>query len=543
MKQRYRLILVDDEKAVIRGIQKVFDLPSLGFELEGTYQNPETALAEISETRPDLVITDIKMPQMDGLQLAGAVKKQFPNAEIVLFSGYSDFAYAQQAVKLGVSDYITKPIKKSAFIAMMQEMYRRIDEKKKNGDYFQYLQEFAIENQDELKNKFFMDLAEDEMEDPDSARTVFDNLKPEFDFDTCRYFLVQVHIARLPEGADEVSLSGEILQRLLAALSGLGKEIFFQDDENLFLMLHETGGNAPGEAKRIAEEFCRDKAAEGIRLTPGISSVKTGLQQFFCAASETRRAIYMSEMNLSDSASGWNILPEKGMEMPYAVLEDFFRAISIGDREGGREALAQLYRDDHGKTNALYLDYCSSISFLIILRMFAIEGRYNPDRSFLDRKLLKIKVLEREYPSAEAQKKLIDSLADQLSELMNSEEGQQSSRVVNLAMEYIDKNYEKNLSIQEISDNIGISKNYLCNLFKKELNTTVIHYMTNVRIDKAKKLLTDTGMKMADISKAVGFNDYTYFSQLFKRNTGSTLSAWRKAHTERNLTAHVSENR
>ncbi len=111
--------------------------------------------------------------------------------------------------------------------------------------------------------------------------------------------------------------------------------------------------------------------------------------------------------------------------------------------------------------------------------------------------------------------------------MMKGQEGS-TSKTVLAALKYIDSHFSENISLQEVADNINISKNYLCDIFKKEIGVTFINYVTSLRIDKAKWYLEHTDMKMYEVSGAVGYNDYAYFSQIFKKNTGVTLSSYRK---------------
>ena len=102
------------------------------------------------------------------------------------------------------------------------------------------------------------------------------------------------------------------------------------------------------------------------------------------------------------------------------------------------------------------------------------------------------------------------------------------SKMIRAALDYINEHFHENISPMDVAENINISKNYLCDIFKKELGVTFINYVTNLRIEKAKEYLTGTDMKMYEVSNAVGYNDYAYFSQIFKKHTGKTLSSYRK---------------
>lgn len=117
--------------------------------------------------------------------------------------------------------------------------------------------------------------------------------------------------------------------------------------------------------------------------------------------------------------------------------------------------------------------------------------------------------------------------------MVNPEGDQSATKIVRDALNYIKKHYNENISLTDVAEHVNVNKSYLCDVFKKEQNVTIINYMTNLRIEKAKELLVHTDMKMYEISVEVGYNDYTYFSQIFKRNTGSTLSEFRKKYARK----------
>ena len=112
--------------------------------------------------------------------------------------------------------------------------------------------------------------------------------------------------------------------------------------------------------------------------------------------------------------------------------------------------------------------------------------------------------------------------------LIGQQEVAAPSKTILSALEYINAHFSENISLTYVAEAINISKNYLCDIFKKELCVTFINYVTNLRIEKAKEYLSNTDMKMYEVSDAVGYSDYAYFSQIFKKHTGITLSAYRR---------------
>lgn len=149
----YTMVLLDDEKIVLQGIQKVCEKEDCGFLVKGAFVDPLKALDALPELRPHLIITDVRMPQMDGLEFAKRAKEILPESEIVILSGYRDFTYAQTAMKIGVSDYLLKPIKKADFSDMLHRMYARIEAKSGQAAYYQVLDGYARGLVDWLEKK------------------------------------------------------------------------------------------------------------------------------------------------------------------------------------------------------------------------------------------------------------------------------------------------------------------------------------------------------------------------------------------------------
>lgn len=277
----YSMVILDDERIVLQGIQKLCQKEDFGFVIKGAFVDSLKALDALPGLRPHLIITDVRMPQMDGLEFAKRAKEILPESEIVILSGYRDFSYAQTAMQIGVSDYLLKPIKKTDFGDMLHRMYERLEAKIGQAAYYQVLDGYARE------------------------------------------------------------LVGE------------------------------------EEVKHV------------------VSSVQP---------------------------------------------------VNVAQRPG----------------------------------VLAKEGEQSP------------------------------------------------TKIVRDALYYIRRHYNENISLTDVAEHINVNKSYLCDVFKKEQKVTILQYMTNLRIEKAKELLLHTDMKMYEISVEVGYNDYTYFSQIFKRNTGETLSEFRK---------------
>lgn len=524
---KYRLILLDDEEIVTNGIQRVFDLEGSGFEVVGIFHNPEKVLEQLESLRPDMIITDVKMPQMDGLEFSRQAKGVFPDVEIVILSGYDDFSYAQAAIKLGIRDYLLKPLKKADFNAMLGSMYQRIAEKKAQNLYYQSLQEFVENNYAEFKNNFFLDLADGAEYDPIQYQTIVQ--RDGKDVLNASYLLIKLDIYKMPMEMDYMSEVGRLSQQVNDELSEFGCVEEFSADESLYFLLYHIAEEDVCDVTTSANDFVEAMRQEGIILTVGISQLHHGPKEFFAARNDCIRQLFMKEMHIDESSEANPVRhSEINLTIPYAEIENLFRGISTGNAESVEEAIEKVYSVQGDPDKMLYREYGVTITFLILLRMCQMQNKYEASRHIVNTELLDLGYLQKTRPTMERKKELVRTCSAALLELVSGRESSEPSKMIMAALNYINQHFCENISLTEVAENINISKNYLCDIFKKELGITFMNYVTNLRIEKAKDYLANTDMKMYEVSDAVGYSDYAYFSQIFKKHTGTTLSAYRR---------------
>lgn len=491
----YRILLLDDEEIVIRGIQKVFRLQEYGFEVAGTFQNPLKALESLQELNPDLIITDVKMPQMDGLEFAREAKKVLPDAEIVILSGHDDFSYAQAAVKIGVSDYLLKPIKKDDFISMLCRMREKIEQKQTHITHYNQLQELVKNSYMELKNRFFLALTEDD--EYDEALHGMLKKHEQYEFSDEPFMLIIIGTDRIPTSGDYMSELGKLTQELETTLIDFGKVEDFWSDENLYFILYDLNPQLQEEVMDTVYALIEAKKSEGFLLTAAFSQIRNGIRELFHARNDCIRQIFLKGANIdADSEANPGNSRELNLTIPYTGIENLFHAISLNDRSGIDEIIQQIYENPGSNTHILYRDYFSSITFLILLRIYQMQNKYEAADEIAKQELLDLKNLRKEYPTVDDQKKLVSETSVKLADVIAGQKVAAPSKIIQTALGYINEHFGDNISLQDVADNISISKNYLCDLFKKEIGVTFINYVTNLRIEKAKEYLANTDMKM-----------------------------------------------
>lgn len=523
----YRLLLLDDEEIVTRGIQKVFDLEKSGFQVVGVFQNPQKALESLPGLQPDLMITDIKMPQMSGLDFAAEAKQLLPESEIVILSGYGDFGFAQSAVKIGVSDYLLKPIKKDDFQQMLDTMHAKLEEKKTQKQQADNMALLLQNSYTELKNRFFLSLAEDNVFDEKLYQTLQKHHTMDV-FDT-DFLLVKVDFDQAYLHGDYMSEIGKLIRDSEGKFADFGFVEAFLSDESLYFYVYNMKASDEEMVRQETSLLVEEKRQKGIQLVCGISHMYYGIRELFRARNDCIRRIFMQRANIDEHSAANPIQTDEiNVHMPYEEIETLFHMITTGEMEGLSYILQKIYELPEDKIPILLLDYSCSVTFLILLRVYQLQFKFGLDQQIVSHRELDLHVLKREYPSMEIQRNLVEKKLVTVAEQIAVQEMAAPSKMIRAALDYINAHFHENISLLDVAENINISKNYLCDIFKKELGVTFINYVTNLRIEKAKEYLTGTDMKMYEVSNAVGYNDYAYFSQIFKKHTGKTLSSYRK---------------
>ncbi len=527
---QYKLVLIDDEEIVLMGIQKTYHMENYGFELVECFTSPTKALSSLKDLQPDLIITDIRMPRMSGLELAQKAKELLPDVEIVIMSGYDDFSYAQAAVKVGVQDYLLKPVKKEDYENMLLTLHHKIEEKKSQKADVTHLKKEVKIRENEIKNYFFLDLMEEPFCPSPRLQKTYESLG--LDFIAADFFLLKFDYSDAVFIEDTMSTLDHMMREFTEELESFGDVEAFYSDEYLFFLLYNVTEDLSSVILEVARDYADHHTSTGLQLSLGMSDYHNGIEELFAANCECNRLLWTAHMDLEEMTDDFTYLRNHHMSIPYADLEDLFQSITANNKEGLLHAIGKIYSLPRTLPSPLAENYTYSLTFLILLRMYQIQSTTYAGRRFIPIELQQLKNLRSLYPKIQEQEDLIRQISISIMEYMKDQEVTTSAPSKNVArvLEYINQHYTDNISLAETAHAVGLSKSYLSDIFKKEIGITFLSYITNLRIEKAKLLLSDSNMKMYEISDAVGFQDYTYFSQIFKKKVGMTLSDYRKTH-------------
>ena len=532
----YRILLADDEEEVRKGIIRKMDWERLGFLVAGDAENGEDALEKIEQLKPDVVMTDIRMPYMDGLTLAAKIRQKYPSIKILIFSGFDDFEYAQQAIKLKVTEYILKPVNVEELTEILNRVRESLDEEIEQRRNVRLLRESYQNSLPILRELFLNDLVRGNV----LAREVSPKLEEyEIDLLGARKWLAAVVNVEPEERAEGQPLSRQQEQKLIPIsvrqlvednLKGYFRFTIFNSTGGLTILTAidehntQTGfidllGNICKEVRRILEVTVTIGVGyNSPRLEEMGKSYQSALDALgYKAIVGAGGTIYINDME--PVSLGKLQLEEKDE----AELE---AQIKFGTRETIESAVRTLAAQmEDAKVHARqYQVYMLSLAGCItrLMQQYDMDLRqiFDGDGGFM-------RFLGNGQSREEFTEWLIDT-ACQINEAMNRRRDTATRQVIEEAKRYIHEHYqEPELSVEMICRQLHMSPAYFSTMFRKETGKTYVAYLTEVRLNKAVELLNETNDKTYVIARKVGYQEQNYFSYVFKKKFGVSPTKFR----------------
>lgn len=538
-----RVIIADDEEKVCRLIDHLIDWTELNMELAGVAMNGIEALAMIKEKKPDLVLTDIRMPGYDGLELLKRARKCNPNIEFIIITGHSQFEYAQTAIRYGVKDYILKPVKKQQLGATLKEVKDRYNKLHEAEEMGKIQQERIKRNEGQLRTFWLGSLLEEETQEALAREEVNKKYGYNFRVGVFQAFMVRADLVK-NESMRMVSLR-KTLEVLYAKAVVMLKDalapICFEAEvcvaEETVAGILNYRPEKMNEVRILLKSFIKDFGVE-INIFEEIQfhlSVSKADENFGLLQEKMKNARYAMEQRVFTSQAVFlENVPELGewnAEEAYKTFSSEVRqSMDFQNTEYIQKAIERLKEEVWEKKVCgwqLLKVVCD------VYHLFLISSLFQKEICFGNR---------REKEEAFRHKVLLCSSAEHIFSFLmeccvrdlneNSKRiNMRKARPINQAKEYIRENYDQPLTLEELGNVVGFSSSYFSTVFHKETGKTFLEYLTDVRMEEAKRLLRETSRTIESISSEIGMNDYKRFSKLFRRMSGITPKEYRKLYS------------
>lgn len=513
--QSYTILLVDDESEVRKRI--VSKIPDDGvFSVVGEASNGFDALELIDKLKPNVVITDIRMPYIDGIELSKIIRKNYPKTKIAFISGYDEFSYAKEAIDLDVISYLSKPVGDEEVVSFLDKLKERLDE--------EHQQVFNQDRIDQMYKDSLPALIENQFNSLLQLSTIHIYDLKRFNIFGIDLLKDNFMIAMVEIEDDEDFLATERLRIFLINLvknkfASIGSVFSINSGHGLIFVIQYHQTNVDLESI-FYDVVLLKKDFSNIKIRIGLSETFKDFKQFSEYVLQAKRSLTFSNyLNIGSVIYYKDVAYKKKVDLQLTRQE--IDEISYVIRFGSESEVNDLF-DKHRQLAMISQDYLFNkqyymVNIVHVLLDFAsslhVEMRDVIQEDLLE-KLSNISDIDELFDSI---KQLISELRKQAANSTKSK----ANEVLEEAVAFLSNNYfDPNINMDVLCEKLGVSVSYLSALFKKIMKTTFNKYLINLRMEKAKELLKYGNDKIYEIANQVGYNDVYYFSYSFKKATG-----------------------
>lgn len=539
----YRIMLVDDEEEVRKSIIHKIDWNAVGFQVVGDAENGEDALEKLEVLEPDVVLTDIRMPYMDGLTLAERIRQKYPSMKILIFSGFDDFEYAKKAIKLNVTEYILKPVNVEELTAILRRVKGSLDEEIELRRNVDLLRENYRRSLPILKERFLKDLVSGPMEEYRIKERM-----EEYGIDLSgakKWIALAVDIetdqfredGRLPIHEEKNLIPISVTQIIEKNLKPYYRHILFSFSgtrgmEIAGIVAIDENNTQTGLID-ILGDICKDvRKIVKVPVTIGIGHSSQNLKGIAASFQSAVDALgYKAIVGSGSTVYISDVEPGIGGKLVFDKKEesDLVLAIKFGPEEKIVEAVSAIM--DHMNNAKVHTRQYQAYMLSISNCMVQLIQQYDLDMNQMfdgiaaggDPFATLPQILKKEEFG-----QWLLSLAFKINSAMNEERDHAAKQIMEKAKQYIMDNYQDpDLSVEQICRYLHMSPAYFSTMFRKATGQTYVNYLTEVRLNKAVELLNMTDDKTYVIASKVGYQEQNYFSYVFKKKFGVSPTKFR----------------
>lgn len=513
----YKVLIVDDEPLARIGLQKTINWSQYGFEIVGDAEDTDSAIQLYNEFKPDVIITDIYMEPVDGLNLIETLKNINKDLEFIVISGFNDFNYAQTAMKFGVSCYLLKPIENDDLVSSLISLKEKLDKRYR-------INRIVSEYNEKQSEAFLFKLlaSNDSIEEKNRFISKEGNFFPK----TKRYVVVSMLFNDFSKAEDSPNELTAFLQIISKRILSENKQLSLSTclkSNNVVLVIFENEKNIltwEESLKAISKEFT---SSCGKQLTIGVSSISSGIEELSKAYMQSRVMFKEVSNSIENTIMSYTPIantstknsPDFSSEQAVALLE----AIMLNKLELANEII-NSYFEQAKNFHPLALD---DVKYTIINVAIYIISRYITTPEMIEMVFNRPVHPAKEIYNMASVEEIHLWISEFIKKLMDNHlpnNYSEYSLLIQNAIKYIMANYAGNCDINQVANQLYVSPGHLMRKFRQETGKTFLEYLTEYRISIAIVLLQSGSYKTYEVSTMVGYTTTKYFSKVFKRITG-----------------------
>lgn len=522
-----KIFIVDDEENIRKLVKKHIEWARLGFEVAGEASSGREALDMLDKVVPDIVITDVRMPFMDGLEFAGILRESYPYVKIVVLTAFEEFELAKKSIRLGISDYLTKPLNRVELKNCLTDIGNKIMEERISTLEYSRLKEKLYINFEYMKERFFMELLNKPVSREEICeRAQYYSVKKILD--SVQVGLVSPQISNISSGEDLVLMDLACTDTIKSFFKEIIGIDVFHDMNNVIVFICS---NPELNIEKLSEHLImqinhRLKCEVSISLSNRYEDCKYIKQAY----QEAEEALKYSELLGKNQIICFRDISIRNcaIRISQDKIDEVLFYIKAGVVDKAEKIIFSI-ADSYLKSCVIEQSRIHTTNITSsILNAFAETGgdfsdvfENNEDYFYQISKM----------DTFEQMKEFLGRLAVKVTKAINNFRTKKSNKLLNEILYYINDNIaDPNLSLSGIANKFFLNSSYLCRLYKQETGQTFVEHLTKMRIDKAISLMNCTELKVYQIGERVGIPDPNYFGKCFKKFTGLCVNDYKKLY-------------
>ena len=535
-----KLLIVEDEKSIFFLLNSCILYDELGLELAGYAENGQAAYDMIMEKCPDIVITDITMPIIDGLELIEKVQKQQVNPKFIIVSGYAQFEFAKKAVRLGVKDYLLKPINSGELNRSLAKLVQELSEDGSVRDLLQSTDNYR----EKIRVSFIMNVL---YRNIDFTQVSLEQINRDYFFDFCNGYFCAL-VVKVDYYSDIViGIKNHITENIIAVIKECFSDIccetgVMEHQENIYVILNMKKDvskieEVKSQSERIlttVKKLTEEYTSTGVTVCFG--TIVSELCDFMISVDA---ALHLMDMRIVRGVDQVLYAHDTSVDEEnnkYVIPAPYIRSLAekaeCNEFSNIKSDILEIFRDALDFCRQKDISVYKTLQGVLLTILTTVKQKSNFPEEFMDT----YQELTAELNKCSRYYDILNLLPEKLTAGIikyQKDDDTEGSLIMKRVLEYISGNFDKPLKLEDAAEQVYISPAYLGIMFKKETGKNFTTYLTDLRMKRAKELLLDVRINVNEISYKVGYNNVRYFSRIFKENVGVTPKEYRKIHANR----------
>ena len=537
----YKVLIVDDEPIIRKGLRNIINWKNFECEVVAEAADGLDGLELIRKHRPDIIITDIKMPETDGLSMIKQIKEDVPDSKIIILTGHRNFDYAHEAVKLGVTDFLLKPSRIEELTSAISRAVKELNFQKQRSEELNKLSQLFNQNISVLREKLLYDIIYE-------INTNREDIKEKlelFRMEQGRFRMLLVQNDAEESDGSEISQYDRHLYQF--GIINTFIEIFSDKFEVLPVTLNTVGiafivmprKDMTDDLDETINRKCTYlqeiiNNCFGFTVTIAISSDGNDFTELPQKFRECREALEHKFYLGNNSIIYHSDVNTFFRYDDHSMLEKLQKALIEGIKSGNEAAVEERLRDifsyirgvDPSKKEFIKNFYWNTITSINNIRLSLMSSEDGRKVEYTE--LSGLYGLIEKCGNADELHTLLEESARSVVSKVNSYNNKSIKLILRKAVEYLQQHYHEPITLNEVAEHTFVSTYYISRMFKKEMGKNFVDYLNELRIEKAKELLKDVRYKTYEVAEKVGIPDAHYFSRLFKKYVGKTPTEYRE---------------